>query len=144
MKLTLQRKWETGHSTIGELSVDGVFECFTLEDVRRPGPKIYGETAIPPGTYDVVITRSQRFQRMLPLLVNVPDFTGIRIHPGNTAKDTDGCILVGRVRNDDLIMSSVAALDALQPKIAAALAQGDRVTIAVRDPLPAAPLPLSA
>jgi hypothetical protein len=94
VELRLTRKEFTDRSTIGELHVNGVFECFTLEDTVRP-VKIKGETAIPEGRYEVVVNFSERFQRPLPLLLNVPNFEGVRIHPGNTDKDTEGCILVG-------------------------------------------------
>src|SRR3972149_10690167 len=95
MELLLQRKIFTDKSTIGELFVDGVFECFTLEDVVRDDEKIKKVTAIPDGIYTVLVTWSPRFKRQLPLLIDVPGFDGIRIHPGNTADDTEGCLLVG-------------------------------------------------
>lgn len=134
MDLVLQRDDLTAERTIGKLSVDGAPECFTLEDVVREGPKVIHETAIPAGTYRVVITRSQRFGRMLPLLLDVPDFEGVRIHAGNGAGDTSGCLLVGMNRAHDSILSSQLALSALQPKIAGALARGELVTIDVRNP----------
>jgi hypothetical protein len=99
MKLTVVRKEFSETTTIGEMFVDGVFQCYTLEDTVRnlksAKDKIYGKTAIPAGTYKVTITDSARFKRKLPLVNDVPFFEGIRIHPGNTAADTDGCILVG-------------------------------------------------
>ena len=96
MNLILKRIFLGETYTIGKLYVDGVKFCDTLEDKVRPyGEKIYGETAIPFGEYKVIITYSQRFKRHLPLLLDVPMFSGIRIHPGNTAADTHGCILVG-------------------------------------------------
>lgn len=96
MKLLLKRIALQETYTIGKLYIDGVKFCDTLEDKVRPdGVKVYGETAIPAGTYKVIITWSNRFKRKLPLLLNVPGFDGIRIHPGNTAVDTHGCILVG-------------------------------------------------
>lgn len=119
--------------TIGELLVDGVHECWTLEDVVRPaGEKVYGETAIPYGKYHVVVTDSVRFQRPLPLVCGVPDFTGIRIHPGNTAADTHGCLLVGVHRQSNAITESRIAFDALFPKIRDAIARGEEVTIEYR------------
>jgi len=118
MQLQLVRKIFTDKSTIGELSVNGVFECFTLEDKVRP-VKIKGETAIPAGTYEVAITFSNKFQRFLPLLMNVPKFDGIRIHTGNTPKDTLGCILVGQNKGVDSISNSRLAFAPLFEKLQA-------------------------
>ena len=81
MELRIKRTDFSDQSTIGELSVNGQFECYTLEDKVRP-EKIAGKTAILAGRYEVVISFSQRFQRPLPLLLKVPNFEGIRIHPG--------------------------------------------------------------
>lgn len=99
MKLTLRRTYEAPDYTIGHLYIDGRYFCDTLEDTVRDltrEKKIPGQTAIPEGTYQVLVTYSPKFKRKLPILVNVPMFTGIRIHRGNTAKDTEGCILVGK------------------------------------------------
>lgn len=104
MKLLIERKWRKEDYTIGILSVNGVCLCNTLEDAVR-SEKVYGKTAIPAGTYRVLMnTVSTKFQDrawakpyggLVPRLRNVPDFQGVLIHPGNTAADTDGCILVG-------------------------------------------------
>lgn len=132
MTLDLYREPSSEVSTSGRLAIAGVFECWTLEDIVRDGPKVAHETAIPAGRYQVVITRSQRFECMLPLLLDVPGFEGIRIHAGNTDKDTSGCLLVGQSRGaHDSILSSRLALAALQPKIAGAIARGERVHIVV-------------
>ena len=120
MNLRLLRKTFTEESTIGELSVNGKFECFTLEDKVR-AVKIHGKTAIPAGIYEVVITFSDKFQKQLPLFLNVPNFAGIRIHSGNTAADTEGCILVGETKGEDTVGKSRAAFKALFPKLEAAL-----------------------
>ena len=94
MDLQLDRVFVGSDYTIGKFYVDEVFFCDTLEDVPRK-EKIQDKTCIPAGKYKVELTFSNRFQRILPLLLDVPGFTGIRIHPGNDAKDTSGCILVG-------------------------------------------------
>lgn len=131
MKIQVIRFQCGADCTIGELLVDREHECWTLEDVVRPdgAPKVYGETAIPYGTYRVVITFSNRFQRDLPLLLNVPGFEGIRIHPGNTAADTHGCLLVGTGRTGASVTNSRMAFDALFPKIRDAIDNGEEVTI---------------
>jgi len=116
MKITIKRLHKTEHSTIGELSIDGKFECYTLEDVERE-VKIKGETAIPKGTYIVGITLSSRFKRLLPILANVPNFEGVRIHSGNTNHDTEGCILVGATRSIDYVGNSRLAFEKLFKKM---------------------------
>ena len=120
MELRLVRNQYSPTSTIGELHVDGAFECFTLED-RVRSTKVRGETAIPPGRYEVSVTWSNRFKRPLPLLMNVPNYDGVRIHTGNKADDTEGCILVGRKRLADFVSESKLAFDPLLAKIQGAL-----------------------
>lgn len=129
MELKLVRKEFTNDSTIGDLSINGEFECFTLEDRVRP-VKIKGETAIPLGAYEVVVTYSNRFKKPLPLFLNVPGFEGIRIHAGNTKKDTEGCILVGQTKSKNMVGRSRAAFDILFGKIQAA-AQKEKIFIEV-------------
>jgi hypothetical protein len=116
MKIQIKRLHRTENSTIGELLVDGVWECYTLEDVERD-VKIKNETAIPKGTYKVIINQSNRFKRLLPLLLNVPNFEGVRIHSGNTNHNTEGCVLVGRTRSKDFIGQSRKAFDSLFAKM---------------------------
>lgn len=116
MKLLLKRLYRTEHSTIGELYVDGKFECYTLEDKERD-VKIKSETAIPKGTYIVGITLSNRFKKLLPILIDVPNFEGVRIHSGNTNHDTEGCILVGTTRSKDFIGNSRVAFQRLFKKM---------------------------
>lgn len=138
MKLFLGRVQQDADVTIGSLSVDGEWECWTCEDAVREVPgqgvwqwKVPGKTAIPRGTYDVTITTSARFGRDLPLLIGVPGFDGIRIHPGNTAADTEGCLLPGADRLGKSVGRSRVAFDALFTKIREALAKGERVTIEI-------------
>lgn len=105
MKLTLKRIFKGENYTIGKLHIDGEYFCDTLEDAIRD-IKVYGETAIPAGTYKVTITLSPRFRRWLPLLHDVPYFEGVRIHRGNTAEDTHGCILVGQNKIKGQVVNS--------------------------------------
>jgi hypothetical protein len=125
MELLLKRLHKTDESTIGELSINGKFECYTLEDVERK-EKIYGKTAIPKGTYNVVMTMSNRFKIVLPLLLNVPNFEGVRIHAGNTAKDTEGCILLGQTRAINFVGSSKKAMANFKAKI-----KGQKITLTI-------------
>lgn len=109
--------------TLGTMTFPDGYVCQTLEDPVRPaGEKIVHETAIPSGTYNVSVTMSQRFGKMLPLISPVPNFSGIRIHSGNTTKDTSGCLLVGTSRGKyDDIVGSRAAMEQVQKRIADAL-----------------------
>jgi hypothetical protein len=136
MKLLLERVTMTDKSTIGRLYINGVFECFTLEDRDRKledgGEKVFGETAIPRGTYPILVTFSNRFKEELPILKGVPQFEGIRIHPGNFAKDTEGCILPGSGVGTDMVLNSRAAFSKLFHKIDAALNGGEEVSITIK------------
>jgi hypothetical protein len=116
LKITIKRNPSSEHSTQGTLYVDGKVECFTLEDVVREC-KIDGCTAIPAGTYKVVINYSNRFKRLLPLLLDVPNYTGVRIHAGNTDKDSRGCVLVGDSPRLDFVGNSRVAFDRLFAKM---------------------------
>jgi hypothetical protein len=107
MNLKLKREDFTEDSTIGKLYINDVFHCFTLEDKVRD-TKIQNITAIPVGKYEVIISYSNRFKQMMPLLLNVPNFQGVRIHWGNYSKDTEGCILVGNTKKVNFIGNSVA------------------------------------
>lgn len=109
MKLLLKRVALRDTYTIGKLYIDDRYWCDTLEDRVRDlskENKVPGETAIPSGTYDVVVNISPKFKRMLPRLLRVPHFDGILIHRGNTAKDSAGCILVGENREVGKVLNS--------------------------------------
>ena len=134
MNLLLQRRPSFNSATVGELFIDGEHQCYTCEDqVRAPGVKIDGETAIPAGRYRVTITWSPAFNRNMPLINDVPGFTGVRIHIGNTIADTRGCILVGRTCGTTTVSQSLLAFSDLYPKIEAALQDGGECWIDVRD-----------
>jgi hypothetical protein len=142
MKMLVERTWCGPVCTIGVLSIahgnEWRRECFTLEDVvrERAGEpveawKVRGETAISKGVYRVVITYSNRFKRDLPLLVDVPGFSGVRIHPGNTAADTEGCLLVGRAKGPSNVTESRLAFADLYEKIERAIDAGEVVTLEI-------------
>ena len=121
MNLVSRRFEYSQHYTVSKLTIDNIFECYVLEDVvRAKGVKVMGETAIPSGRYQVVIDHSEHFGKDLPHLLNIPMFEGIRIHSGNTDKDTEGCLLVGTAwGGGDKITNSRVAFDRLFEKLQA-------------------------
>ena len=135
MNLKLNRDIFTDASTVGLLEVDETFECFTLEDTDRKledgGHKIQNQTAIPRGKYKVTLTMSNRFKKVLPLLVDVPQFTGIRIHSGNKPEDTEGCILVGRKTGLNAVFESKLAFEQLFQKMQIAEVEGEEIWLEV-------------
>lgn len=134
MEMRLTRKEYTEISTIGDLGVDRRFECYTLEDrVRPPGGKVFGKTAVPPGRYEVVIDWSNRFQGMMPHILNVPMFEGVRIHAGNAAENTEGCVLVGLGKEKDYIRESRIAFNRLFAKMETAKGAGERIFLEIVD-----------
>ena len=121
--------------TIGRLFVDGKYFCDTLEDRCRDldkEEKVMHETAIPEGTYEVIVNVSVKFKRKLPLLLNVPHFTGIRIHRGNTDKDTFGCILVGENRQVGRLINSTGYELRLTKLLEKAMLSGEKIIIQVQ------------
>lgn len=114
MKIQVVRYLLEKEYTMGKLYIDDTFICDTLEDTYRGqdlnGTKVYGQTCIPCGTYKVAMTMSNRFKTVLPEILDVPFFTGIRIHNGNVAEQTDGCILVGKKEKDGFVGNSKATL----------------------------------
>jgi len=133
MNLILQRKTEINNTVLGELSIDGKFFCYTLEDKIRD-VKIKHQTCIPEGEYKVVLTLSQRFKVVLPLLLNVPNYEGIRIHAGNTHLDTSGCLLVGSAINNDKLLHSKTTLEILLGKLKSAIKKGE-IKIKIVNPI---------
>lgn len=116
MELLLERKYLKSNYTIGNLYLNGKFYCNILEDtvrdINRNGIfdcgefKISGHTAIPYGEYEVKVTYSPKFKRELPLLVDVKHFEGIRIHRGNTEKDSSGCLIPGENTKKGMVLNS--------------------------------------
>ena len=125
MELRLERYDRSSSRTIGRLYLEGEFLCWTLEDAVRGDPdpstpaneaKVPGATAIPAGRYWVTRQNSPRFGPDTLTLLDVPGFTHIRIHAGNRAEDTQGCILVGDKRGEDEIYQSRQALERLKQR----------------------------
>lgn len=112
MKIKVDRIYKGESYTIGKMYLNGEYFCDTLEDAIRP-VKIPNETAIPAGTYKVEVTYSPRFKRNLPLLVDVPNYTGIRIHNGSNKDHTSGCILVGFNTSKGILSDSRKTSDQL-------------------------------
>ena len=117
MNITLNRIAKKAKYTIGKLYINDQYFCDTLEDTDRGltqsmteqqivSKKVYGETAIPTGTYRIIISYSNKFKKQMPLLLNIPGFAGIRIHSGNTEKDSLGCILVGKNKSVGKVLES--------------------------------------
>nr|DAL32008.1 MAG TPA_asm: L,D-transpeptidase catalytic domain [Caudoviricetes sp.] len=134
MKLRVERLWKKPAYTVGRLFVDGKLFCNTLEDTVRDlsnEKKVYGKTAIPYGEYKVVYNWSPKFGRNLPRLLNVPAFEGILIHPGNTADDSAGCILVGRNTEVGRLTESRYTSDKLNVLIEDAQRRGESITIEI-------------
>jgi len=136
MEILIKRRKPENGCTLSEWYVNGAKQCYGIEDVVRPsGEKIFGETAIPAGTYQVANTYSPRFGKYLPLLLNVPGFAGVRIHPGNYAKDTEGCLLPGTgiAPGNAMVTNSRVAFEALFTKIKAA-EKKERITLTITNP----------
>jgi len=142
MKLKLKRRFFAEEYTIGTLSIEGVRFCDTLEDKNRdhnkdgdlndPGEgKVYAKTAIPFGTYKVIVNRSPKFKRELPRLLDVPHFEGILIHRGNTAKDSAGCILVGENKVKGQVINSTQYENELVKRLKSAIKKGEEVEIEI-------------
>lgn len=147
MVLSIIRQPSAKGATLSTWYVDGRKVCVGIEDVVR-GPaeaKVYGKTAIPAGTYRVRVTLSNRFKRRLPLLVNMPggtirfggnliDDCGVRIHPGNTAADTDGCLLPGSAFGADgaSVSASRIAFDRLFLLIEQAVTNNEPITLTIK------------
>lgn len=142
MELFLKREIFTDVSTIGVLSINGQFECYILEDKDRglnstmplseiEKLKVYGKTCIPYGRYEIDWTMSNRFKVMMPILLKVPGYEGIRIHKGNTEIDSLGCLLPGRKKANNMISESTFATNQLYNKIQTAKSRREKVFITI-------------
>lgn len=135
----------TDKSTISELYLNGTLFCYVLEDPVRElvdknkdgdfddagEGKIKGNTAIPEGTYDVILNMSNRFKKVMPLLLKVPGYEGVRIHTGNFPKDTEGCLLVGSMALNDEIRNSRPTFNKLMTE----LEKASKITITIQKKL---------
>lgn len=138
MELELLRDYPMVGATLGKLFTDGHQFGFTCEDQIREKPgvpvpewKIAKKTAIPMGRYQVIINYSPNFKKHLPLLLDVPGFEGVRIHSGNTAADTEGCILVGLRRTEQGVADSRKACLMLQDRMQEALNRKEQVWLTI-------------
>ena len=139
MEIKLIRESFGDTFTEGKLLIDNVFECYTVEDTDRRMEddltvKVNGKTAIPRGRYELVLSMSNRFKKVLPEILNVPGFAGIRIHSGNSSVDTEGCIILGSVNDkldDDWIGGSKIALTQFMAKLETAIDNGEKVSLQI-------------
>lgn len=142
MEIEVKRIARKAGYTIGRMSLNGVYFCDTIEDTDRwlkstmsveevLYKKRKGVTAIPTGKYDVILTFSPRFKRVLPLLLNVKGFEGIRIHPGNNAEDTEGCLLVGENKEKGKVLNSRATFERLMAILLGCEKRKEKVTITI-------------
>ncbi len=141
MNIQLKRIAKKETYTIGKLYIDGVYFCDTIEDKDRglnqamsindiKKKKVYGETAIPTGTYKLVIDYSNRFKKNMAHILNVPGYEGIRIHTGNSAKDSLGCIIVGKNKVVGKVIESRDTYNQLFPILQKAFKEGEiKITI---------------
>lgn len=127
MQVSIEREPSTETGTIGRLSINGAFLCYSLE----PSEDRNVYPAIPVGTYGIRMYPSPKFGRMVPLITGVQGRQFIEIHPGNTDKDTEGCILLGTAHNGEDLVNSRVAVEMFQSKIAMPLASGEPVTLTI-------------
>lgn len=142
MKLRCKRIARRNDYTISRLTINGKYFCDILEDTDRglrkdmtleeiKKLKIKGRTAIPTGTYTIIITYSPKYKKQMPLLLSVPGFEGIRIHSGNTHKDTEGCLLVGENKEVGKVLNSRYTYNRLFTKLKEAFDRGETITIEI-------------
>ena len=142
MEIRVKRIARKDGYTIGQMSLNGDYFCDTLEDTDRGlkdtmqvneilAKKRKGVTAIPTGKYDVILTFSPKFKRVLPLLLNVPGYQYIRVHHGNLPSSTDGCLLVGENKVKGQVINSRATLERLMSVLLECEKKKEKVTILI-------------
>lgn len=142
MELNVRRIARKDGYTIGRLFINNEYFCDTLEDTDRGlkdtmqvneilAKKVKAQTAIPTGKYDVILTFSPRFKRVLPLLLSVKGYEGVRVHAGNTNKDTEGCLLVGENKVKGQVLNSRATLEKLMSILLECEKRKEKVTILI-------------
>jgi len=140
MQLTLKRRPSTDEATVGDLYIDDRHVCYTLEDVVREIPgapvkdwKVKGKTAIPAGTYPVVLELSPKYGPDCLTIQNVPGFSYIRMHSGNTAEHTEGCLLLGMQATETTLVGGTSrpAVALVKRQVKAAIDAGEAVSIEV-------------
>lgn len=129
MKIRVERKWPRDKYIIGRIYIDGKYICNSLEPAWKNNARY---TAIPPGTYEVILNYSPKFRRVLPLLLNVPGRSSIRIHKGNYPKDTQGCILPGENTKVGAVLNSTKYEEQFVKLCYAAKARRDVITLEIR------------
>ena len=141
MKLTLKRIILNPNYTVGELYIDNIYFSSTLEDPNRDynkngvfdgeEKKVYGNTCIPYGTYEVILSYSPKFKRILPEVLKVDQFTGIRFHRGNYVKDTEGCILVGEKVENGVLKNSTPYEEKLVEELKKAVDKKENIALEI-------------
>lgn len=132
MELKNKRRIFEEKYTIGDFTANGNFLSNCLEDkVRIPFIKVPGKTAIPAGRYQVVLDYSTRFNKTMPHILYVPEFDGIRIHAGNTDKDTEGCLLLGTWTKGDLVTDSRTSIQILMEILLRCEDRGEKMWITI-------------
>lgn len=142
MEIQVNRIARKDGYTIGRMSLNGEYFCDTLEDTDRGlnstmsvdeilSKKRKGITAIPTGKYDVILTFSPRFKRVLPLLLSVKGYEGVRIHAGNTTEDTEGCLLVGENKIKGQVLNSRATLEKLMSVLLDCEKRKEKISITI-------------
>lgn len=144
MEILIDRKWKKNSYTIGKLYINGEYFCETLEDTDRgltsemsiteiKNKKVYGRTCIPSGLYTILYTYSPKYRRLMPLVDNVKGFSGIRIHSGNTAEDSLGCILLGFNKEKGKVLQSRDTCNKFYKLIEEAIyKKGENITLKIK------------